>query len=501
MAAVAVLIPLGVFFFDSLFRFEASALSSIFFWLLTKSVLFGVLQATLSATFAIAAAFVVALAVLSLGGKTRAIGETALKNLGQVYFVIPGTALSLLLLCLPDAAIEHLQGWPLIVAAHVLWSALFVASHVYERLRDWLASEGTELLLAAKTLGAPARHRLQDVVFPLLRDEIRVWFPLIFLWSFGAFSTVLLLGAGPQHSTPEVLLYYTLFNDVDSSRLLVVFVVTLAIQVLLLKRSLAQSTTRDEARLVVGVDARQEQAQDEILEIPAPFLLRGFAFLFVVAAALFIMIQIFFIFSQGLPDPLLFKGLLNSWTYAFFTCVLSFFMLLGVSSASSSVRRLLVYGLAFSPVLLVTSWSHLSFLSVLQESRLPALLLSSFGLALLQIPFSSLWIERSLSSMNPDLETYARTAGLGSSQVFWKLRLPYLRPSFEKILVFVFCIALGEIALASMWLREWPLLSLLSKKLAQSYDFSAASWIFVLTVLSALVARFLVSRILRKLLR
>jgi hypothetical protein len=65
----------------------------------------------------------------------------------------------------------------------------------------------------------------------------------------------------------------------------------------------------------------------------------------------------------------------------------------------------------------------------------------------------------------------------------------------------VFCIALGEIALASMWLREWPLLSLLSKKLAQSYDFSAASWIFVLTVLSALVARFLVSRILRKLLR
>ncbi|MEO5668680.1 MAG: ABC transporter permease subunit, partial [Bdellovibrionota bacterium] len=137
----------------------------------------------------------------------------------------------------------------------------------------------------------------------------------------------------------------------------------------------------------------------------------------------------------------------------------------------------------------------------LETRELPTLvpfIVCAFALALLQVPFAALWIERSLGAMNPDLVVYARSAGLSEKQLFWKIRMPCLRPVFEKLLSYVFCISLGEVALASIWLREKPLLSLGARRLAQSYDFAGASWIFVLTLVSAIFAHFVFSRTLRK---
>ncbi len=189
----------------------------------------------------------------------------------------------------------------------------------------------------------------------------------------------------------------------------------------------------------------------------------------------------------------------HSWLYALGTSALLFIFLIALSAASSSLRKTLFWGLAFSPVFLATAWSRIS--GSLSFDFLPAFFLCSLGLALLQLPFASLWIEKSLSSLNDELLDYARSAGLREKQIFWGIKVPFLTPVFSKVLTYSFCIALGEIALASIWLRDWPLLSLISKRLAQSYDFQAAAWTFLMIVVSAIAARLFFSHILRRIFR
>jgi ABC-type Fe3+ transport system permease subunit len=497
VVGVCTLVPFLFFFVDALFGIESSSLSGIFFQLLGRAVFFGIGQAFVSALVSIVLAFVVALSLLSFKAALRSKLAAVVRALGQSLFVLPGTAIALLVLSLPSALRDFVGAWPLIIAAHALWSSLFIAFHVFERLEDWLDAEGSDLLRAARSLGAPTMAALKSVVFPILRLEARTWFPLIFLWSFGAFSTVFLLGSGPQHSTPEVLLYYTLMNDVDSSRLLVLFILNLAIGIALLRLFSKQDATSSSGRLLVSAETASS-ARREVLTLPARVPLGFLSLFFVAASVSLVLLQIYGILRGEVPDPSIWNGLASSLVYACLVSVLSFGFMLLISHASSRVRKVLVYLLAVSPVLLAASWSHFAFMSSIERPAVLSFLICAAGLALLQVPFAALWIERSLAAMNPDLELYARSAGLSDSQIFWNLKIPYLRPIFEKLLSYVFCIALGEIALASIWLRDSPPLALAAKRLTQSYDFQSAAWIFVLTLLAAVFSRRLFQAILRR---
>jgi len=491
-----VVLPLVFFIADALLSFESSSLTPIFFKLLFRALTFGATQAFLSASLSIGAAFILCLALLSLAPARRALLESPLRALGQLLFVLPGTSIALLVLSLPRGAVEALEGWPLIICAHVLWSSFFVAAHCVERLSDWMESEGGDLLRVAQSLGASRSSALRTTLLPVLKGEIQTWFPLIFLWSFGAFSTVLLLGSGPTHSTPEVLLFYTLLNDVNSSRLLLIFVATLGLQIAFL--GLASRSSSNTSRLVSPASREVTVRRHEQLRLPAAFFFRAIAVVLISGALALLVSQVASVIFGGAPPPSLWSGLLQSWLYAACATLFCGALLVAISAVDARTRTRFVWGLALSPVLIGVSWSRMPGLGISELPWATALPLCAFALALLQLPFSALWIERSLSTMNSDLILYARSAGLSESQLFWKLRLPYLRPVFEKVLCYVFCIALGEVALASIWLRERPLLSLEARRLAQSYDFNASAWVFVLTLASALAVREILSRSLRK---
>jgi ABC-type Fe3+ transport system permease subunit len=490
-------VPFLFFAIEALFGLEGASLTAIFFKLLGRAFIFGISQAFLSALFSIGFAFVVALSLLSLRNGPRQKLAALIRALGQSLFVLPGTAIALLVLSLSATLREAAGAWTLIIAAHALWSSLFIASHVFERLEAWFDSEGADLMRAARSFGAPSLASLKCVVAPLLLQETRTWFPLIFLWSFGAFSTVFLLGSGPQHSTPEVLLYYTLMNDVDTSRLLVLFVLNLASGVVLLRLTSDPKASLSSGRLLPSQDS-ERSTQNEILHLPARATLQALSAALVVGVCGLLVVQVFGILKGGLPDAAIWKGLASSLGYAVLVSAVSLGLMLWTSRASSRSRQALSYLLAVSPVLLAASWSHFAFMGEAQRPLLVSYFVCALGLSLLQIPFAALWIERSLSAMNPDLELYARSAGLSDSQIFWSLRVPYLRPIFEKLLSYVFCIALGEIALASIWLRESPPLALAAKRLTQSYDFQSAAWIFVLTFVAALLSRRLFRAVLRR---
>ncbi len=497
VVAACTVVPFLFFVVDALFGIEGSSLSSIFFKLLGRAFFFGVGQAFASAVFSVGLAFVVALGLLTLRDGARQKLATAVRGLGQSLFVLPGTAIALLVLSVSASLREIVGAWTLIIAAHALWSSLFIASHVFERLEAWLDAEGADLLRASQSLGASTMASLKCVVFPLLLIEVRTWFPLIFLWSFGAFSTVFLLGSGPQHSTPEVLLYYTLMNDLDSSRLLVLFVLNLTIGVALLRLFSNQDSSLSSGRLLLSVDS-QSAVKHEALTLPMRALFTALSLILVLGAALLMLGQVYAILQGGLPDPSIWKGLSSSLSYAALVSALSLGLMLWTARASSHTRKALSYLLAVSPVLLAASWSHFAFMGASERPLLLSMLVCAAGLSLLQVPFAALWIERSLASMNSDLALYARSAGLSDSQIYWSLKLPYLRPVFEKVLIYVFCIALGEIALASIWLREAPPLALAAKRLTQSYDFQSAAWIFVLTFVAALLSRRFFRAVLRR---
>jgi ABC-type Fe3+ transport system permease subunit len=495
---IFVLLPFVFFLVDSIVRFDASSLTPIFFKLLARALLFGGSQALASALLACAFALLMTCAVLSLRPKRRRFLEAPLRISGQLFFVLPGTSIALILLGLPSSWGGVLEGWSLIVLAHVLWSSFFIASHVLERLGDWFEHEGADLLRAARSLGASDSNAFMSTLLPTLSQELRTWFPLVFLWSFGAFSTVFLLGSGPQHSTPEVLLYYTLMNDVDSSRLLVLFVLTFFLQFALIRFFYPLNLKGDVTKFAPPSGIPPEYKKQEQLSVPGARLIQNFAALFLVAAFLLVARYIFPIFLGSTPTYEIWIGLAASWAYALLSCIFVFLFLLWGSASTSSTRRAVFYLLALSPVLLATSWGRIPLLADLALNPWSGLLACALGLALLQIPFALLWVDRAFSALSDEVLLYARSAGLNNRQIFWKIKVPYLRPIFAKILTYTFCISLGEIALAAIWLRDWSLLSLISKRLAQSYDFQAAAWTFVFTLLSALIVRNVFDRVLRR---
>ncbi|MEO6461417.1 MAG: ABC transporter permease subunit, partial [Bdellovibrionota bacterium] len=357
LVSIFVLLPLVLFIVDAVFRFEISSLTSIFFQLLLRSVVFGFFQALISASLSLVLAFGLSLWLLSLAPELRMRLIALVRPLGQLLFVLPGTAIALLVLALPTFFLDGLEGMGLIVSAHVLWSVFFVATHVFERLNDWLEAEGADLLRASKSLGASPWQSVRSVVFPLLKNETRTWFPLIFLWSFGAFSTVLLLGSGPQHSTPEVLLYYTLINDVESARLLVVFAFTLALQLLLLKVFSSRARFDDETLRLQSPSSLNIERHEKF-SLPQSSLFAFVSLALLLATLALIVTQIVAIISAGMPDPSLWSGLVNTWLYAFLATLFALLLFFLAAASSSETRRLLVFLFALSPVLLATSWSR-----------------------------------------------------------------------------------------------------------------------------------------------
>jgi thiamine transport system permease protein len=479
LLVVFVFIPLVLFIVQALFSFDTTALSPVYLQLLLRAFFAGSLQALISASLVCFFSSTLALMLLKNSKSNIRLRLSSLKIIGVLYFVMPGTALALIFYNLPWGFSEILRGWPLIVLAHVCWSLLFVSESLYQRLHAWMEAEGFDLLRVAQTLGASAWSSTWHVVFPFFKTELRSTFALVFVWSLGAFSTVLLLGLGPQHSTPEVLLFYTLLNDMNSSRLLILLVLTLALQSFVIRKTYLKYIP-----LRLSVPDSDVQNKDS----PAtgiPHFSRHIPFFVSALFAFFLVLHLKGIFVSERP-PELFAALKNSLAYSFMSSSIALFFCLLLALASPQARRICLLAFALSPVILASLWTSLLAPYLDTSDFLSSVSVASLGLALLLLPLMALWIDGALSSLHRDYRIYSQSLGLNLWQHFTSIELPLLKPFFERIVIYSFCIALGDLALSSLFLREFDLLPLMARRLTQSFNFGASSWVLFTTLGAAL---------------
>jgi ABC-type Fe3+ transport system permease subunit len=474
--SVTILVPFFYFLASSLLSFNVSALNITFFWVLLRAWFAGFVQAALSATFVCVLASFFALSLLQIHPQKQLLFSRLNSGLGRLYFVLPGTVLSLVFLTLPKWLTDPLSGWPLIIAAHTFWSLLLMSDLLHRKLAAWLNHEGRDLLCVAQTLGASPLQATQNVLWPYLKTELREIFVLVFVWSFGAFSTVFLLGKGPQHSTLEVLTYYTLFNDLDSTRLVILVLMNLLTQFFVLKKFYLDTRSQGLASQQISL----QKSQPIHLGLPKCALLSVLFTLFFAIALLAKHLLGLGLDTTAFSELQLESSLWNSLRYALSTSFMGLLLGFLVSGMSTQLRRSLLVLFAISPMVLAALWSQirLEFFPFLESS----LTLSAFALCLTQVPLLALWIDSSLSNLDSSHESYLNTLGLSPIQKFLRFRLPYLRDVLLQTQVLLFSLALGDLVMSSSFAPRDLILSQLARKLSQSYAFDGASWVLISTL-------------------
>lgn len=168
-------------------------------WLTTPYVAARLRAALLQALLSVALTLAIALPLAWLHHARRIPAGGALLALHAAPFVLPvfvvvyGIQLTLGRALPPLAAV---------VLAHAYYNHGFAA----RILRDTLDRIPTRLHEAAALVGAPPASVRWRVALPLLLPTLGAVALLVFLFSFGAFGTVLFLGGG-KLSTPETLMY------------------------------------------------------------------------------------------------------------------------------------------------------------------------------------------------------------------------------------------------------------------------------------------------------
>lgn len=221
MAAVLVfgVLLLGLFLGRPDFLWDD--VSSIYIFMLLRSFVFSLGQALLSATLSLLFALPMAFAVTQLPQRFRRMLQTAYRLLGLSFFFAPTVV----------AALSYLQwamwidglpkfGWLPIIFVHVAINVFFLAQAQSSVMLQELA-HGARMLEVAHVFGLSRGRAYWNLWARPLRREFLRWLPLVFWWSFSAFTTVLVLGGGPRYSSPEVLLFYLLGAGDRPARLLI----------------------------------------------------------------------------------------------------------------------------------------------------------------------------------------------------------------------------------------------------------------------------------------
>ncbi|MBS1983007.1 MAG: hypothetical protein JST16_02445 [Bdellovibrionales bacterium] len=472
--------------------FRTDGLSLMFFAVLLKSLGLASVQAALSASLSVALGLFLGTGLAA--GAPRVFSRLT-SFLGLLVFVVPGTAMALLMLDL-NAQWSWFpgQGLVAIVVAHLLMNVLFIAAQTERRIRSFWAAGALDRLEAAANLGARGWSLWSAALSDLWRRECRVWWPLVFLWSFSNFSTLLILGGAAGWVNPEVLLFHSLQNDPDSGRILFLML-TQALLGWVLFRWAARSSgaLADGLNLAGANDFRLQAGFARLWRVTFPLW-------FLAAAPV-----LWMIFSPWLRGgiwsevdwsdylPAMAKSLFLAGLSAGFSYLLALLLL----HVTSSTRRRVIGVGGVSSTLLGAFWVGAGFDLLASTNEYIELVLAAAGLALLQLPLAALWIEERLSSLPEDVAGAAMVLGCDADRCPHDLWRPLTRDIFERIVLMSFSLALAELSLTGLVVRDTELAAHLSRRLAQRYDFSGASLLLLFLTFATLAALGLRSRLRR----
>lgn len=488
--AIFVILPLGVALGRYALDFSVSELQLSFFSVLLQNVSFAALQSLASALVALALGLSLGTWLALSPGRAVRAASAWVSALGNYAFVMPGVAVALAVLDLHERGLPIPDaGFFAIVAAHVSMNALAIASFTEKRILQGLGRGDADLLEIAALLTPRKWYALRTVFGRVFAEVARSWGPLVFLWSFQSFGTVLVLASQPTESGPEVLLYHSLWNDPSSARALMLAVLNVGLGIFLV-RKLTPRPYAEEILSASSVDAPRAAR---------PALLGGVGLVGFVLASI--------VPAWTLVGPL--AGLVSGASLASldWTATIATFALclahaaavagLGLCLVASrpAGRKFITWGLGLSTSVFALGWIAIGWdrLAV----GVPAIFVGALAGSAVRLPWLAAWIEARLRALPPELAEAAALLG-GSRAVMWRLRWPFCRDVVWRAAVLSFVSMCGDVAIAGIFLRDVPTLASKAQRAASRYDFSGSSWLLGALAGFAVLGMFLQEALLRR---
>jgi len=424
---------------------------------------------TLQAALSTALTLLVGLPLAWVFARYRFAAQRLWRALATAPFVLPAVVVAAAFHALLGPALLGSLG--VVLLAHVFYNV----SVVVRVVGAWWAGVDPQIEEAALVDGADAWARFRWVTLPLALPSIAAAAALVFLFCFGSFGVVLMLG-GIRHATLEVAIYqqtaFLLRFDVATSLALLQMAVTVLLGALV-------------ERLQGG--APQEQSGADLRRAPrrafdhAAALGARVVFVLLIGLPLGALVLRSLSFDGDLlryyaalgtnPTGSLFhmpplQAIGNSLLYALATMLLA--AAFGLSLAYALARRTHAARIGEALLLLPVGTSAVTLgLGFFVAFDWPPLdlraspLLLPIAHTMIALPFFVRALLPALRALDPALREAAAVEGASNLRAFLAVDAPLLAPTFVAAAVFAFSISLGEFGASLLLSRpEFPTVSM-----------------------------------------
>ena len=454
--------------------FSIDFLSPAFLEVLLRSVFFSLAQATVSVL--LLALFIFSFSALHLDNPLSARAQKFFSSVGLLTFSLSPTLVALSLLMLGASLFQsRTRGFWAIVLCHFLLNFAFFASLFYSRFARFLSSQGKELSLLLKSLGAPQTRVLKELLWPVFLADFKSWAPQVFLWCFTSFAPIILLSSGNAQSTPEVLLYYSLLNDPSGTRLLLIFLLTAALS------------------LIINFFASRAPARHEERAAPMPNNLRGKKNLLLYSLSTLLLLPFLyslfsplFYFKNATIPSQLFSGL--QATLLVFLLSFLFSFAVGILSllCKKEIKLLSYSNFISAPMILLGFLEFSSSLGNQESNTLPYVLIAWGGL-LAVLPWFHRQIQSQLKQTPPELPLLCASLGMNTFQYLKNFLWPQCSATLIKLCLLLSLWSLGEYSFSKALLNRSSTLALYVDEELRNYHFAEAAFGISLTLVLSLV--------------
>lgn len=449
---------------------------------------FSVWQAALSTALTLA----LGLPIAYVFARYRFRGKTLLRALATVPFVLPTVVVAAAFAALlgqngvVNTILGDMLGIPaplklentltLILIAHVFYNLTVVLRIV----GGFWANLDPRMVEAARVLGASRWRAWIEVTLPLLMPALGAAALLIFLFTFTAFGTILILG-GPRFATIEVEIYrqaVDFFNLPVAGALSVLQIITtLALTVVY---------TRLQERASLPLDLRPQTA----VQLPVIGWRRRLLVGAVIGVLLLLLLapllalayrsialggewslQFYRLLQQNQRNSYFFvpplTAVRNSLMFAGATTILA--LLLGVPAAYALTRRERWLRAILDPLFILplgTSAVTLGFGYIIALDEPPLNLRTSpllvpLAHTLIAFPFVVRAVLPVLRGIDPRLREAVAVQGAGPLRVLWEVDVPIVARAIVVGAVFAFTVSMGEFgATLLLYLPDYPTMPL-----------------------------------------
>ncbi|MBV9787111.1 MAG: iron ABC transporter permease [Chloroflexi bacterium] len=449
---------------------------------------FSVWQAALSTALTLA----LGLPIAYVFARYRFWGKTLLRALATVPFVLPTVVVAAAFAALlgqngvVNTILGDLLGIPALLKLENTLTLILIA-HVFYNLTVVLRIVGgfwanldPRMVEAARVLGASRWRAWVEVTLPLLMPALGAAALLIFLFTFTAFGTILILG-GPRFATVEVEIYrqaVDFFNLPVAGALSVLQIIaTLALTVVY---------TRLQERASLPLDLRPQTT----VQLPVVGWRRRLLVGAVVGVLLLLLLapllalayrsialggewtlQFYRLLQQNQRNSYFFvpplTAVRNSLMFASATTILA--LLLGVPAAYALTRRERWLRAILDPLFILplgTSAVTLGFGYIIALDEPPLNLRTSpllvpLAHTLIAFPFVVRAVLPVLRGINPRLREAVAVQGAGPLRVLWEVDVPIVARAIVVGAVFAFTVSMGEFgATLLLYLPDYPTMPL-----------------------------------------